>query len=82
MPTSTPPTSTSAGAATCATARSCPTPRWTSCARFDAILLGAVGTPEVPPGVIERGLLLKMRFALDLYINQRPFVGARRTSSS
>ncbi|MGE3687917.1 MAG: 3-isopropylmalate dehydrogenase [Acidimicrobiia bacterium] len=42
---------------------------------FDAILLGAVGTPEVPPGVIERGLLLKMRFELDLYINQRPFVG-------
>jgi 3-isopropylmalate dehydrogenase len=40
---------------------------------FDAILLGAVGTPEVPPGVIERGLLLKMRFALDLYVNQRPF---------
>jgi 3-isopropylmalate dehydrogenase len=42
---------------------------------FDAILLGAVGTPEVPPGVIERGLLLTLRFALDLYINQRPFVG-------
>ncbi|HSM67041.1 MAG TPA: 3-isopropylmalate dehydrogenase [Ilumatobacteraceae bacterium] len=42
---------------------------------FDCILLGAVGTPEVPPGVIERGLLLKMRFELDLYINQRPFVG-------
>ncbi len=42
---------------------------------FDAILLGAVGTPEVPPGVIERGLLLKMRFDLDLYVNQRPFVG-------
>jgi len=41
---------------------------------FDAILLGAVGTPGVPPGVIERGLLLKMRFALDQYINQRPFV--------
>ena len=41
---------------------------------FDAILLGAVGTPEVPPGVIERGLLLKMRFALDLYVNLRPFV--------
>ncbi|MEX2628160.1 MAG: isocitrate/isopropylmalate family dehydrogenase, partial [Ilumatobacteraceae bacterium] len=34
--------------------------------QFDAILLGAVGTPEVPPGVIERGLLLKMRFELDL----------------
>jgi 3-isopropylmalate dehydrogenase len=41
---------------------------------LDAIFLGAVGTPEVPPGVIERGLLLKMRFELDLYINQRPFV--------
>ena len=42
---------------------------------FDAILLGAVGTPGVAPGVIERGLLLKMRFELDLYINQRPFQG-------
>ncbi len=42
---------------------------------FDAILLGAVGSPGVPPGVIERGLLLKMRFELDLYINQRPFNG-------
>ncbi|MCU1390473.1 MAG: leuB, partial [Ilumatobacteraceae bacterium] len=44
-------------------------------ATYDAILLGAVGTPDVPPGIIERGLLLKMRFSLDLYINQRPFVG-------
>ena len=43
--------------------------------KYDAILLGAVGTPEVPPGVIERGLLLKMRFELDLYVNQRPFAG-------
>ena len=43
---------------------------------YDAILLGAVGTPDVPPGVIERGLLLKMRFELDLYVNQRPFIGA------
>ena len=40
---------------------------------YDAILLGAVGTPEVPPGVIERGLLLKARFELDLYVNLRPF---------
>jgi 3-isopropylmalate dehydrogenase len=40
---------------------------------LDALLLGAVGGPEVPPGVIERGLLLKMRFDLDLYVNQRPF---------
>jgi len=43
--------------------------------RFDAILLGAVGTPDVPPGVIERGLLLRLRFELDLYVNHRPFVG-------
>ena len=41
---------------------------------LDALLLGAVGTPGVPPGLIERGLLLKMRFELDLYINQRPFL--------
>ncbi|MBK9179179.1 MAG: 3-isopropylmalate dehydrogenase [Acidimicrobiales bacterium] len=41
---------------------------------FDAIFLGAVGTPEVPPGVLERGLLLKMRFELDLYVNLRPFL--------
>jgi 3-isopropylmalate dehydrogenase len=40
---------------------------------FDAILLGAVGSPDVPPGVLERGLLLRMRFELDLYINLRPF---------
>ena len=43
--------------------------------RLDALYVGAVGTPDVPPGVIERGLLLKMRFDLDLYINRRPFVG-------
>ena len=41
--------------------------------KYEAILLGAVGTPEVAPGVIERGLLLKMRFELDQYINLRPF---------
>ena len=41
---------------------------------YDAILLGAIGTPDVPPGVLERGLLLKMRFELDLYVNQRPFL--------
>jgi 3-isopropylmalate dehydrogenase len=40
---------------------------------LNALLVGAVGTPDVPPGLIERGLLLKMRFDLDLYINQRPF---------
>ena len=42
--------------------------------RLDALYLGAVGTPDVPPGIIERGLLLKMRFELDLYINLRPFI--------
>src|SRR4051812_16078319 len=41
---------------------------------LDAIMLGAVGTPGVPPGVIERGLLLEMRFRLDLFINLRPFL--------
>ena len=41
---------------------------------LDALYLGAVGTPAVPPGLIERGLLLKMRFELDLYINLRPFL--------
>ncbi len=38
----------------------------------DAILLGAVGTPGVPPGVLERGLLLRIRFAFDQYVNLRP----------
>jgi 3-isopropylmalate dehydrogenase len=45
---------------------------------LDALLVGAVGTPGVPPGVIERGLLLKMRFELDLYINLRPFLFPER----
>src|SRR5207248_1891487 len=40
--------------------------------------LGAVGTPEVPPGVLERGLLLRMRFELDLFVNLRPFTDAAR----
>lgn len=38
----------------------------------DAILLGAVGDPSVPPGVLERGLLLKLRFRLDHHVNLRP----------
>ena len=41
-------------------------------AEHDAILLGAVGTPAVPPGVLERGLLLRLRFDFDLYVNLRP----------
>jgi 3-isopropylmalate dehydrogenase len=38
----------------------------------DAILLGAIGDPSVPPGVLERGLLLKLRFEFDQYVNLRP----------
>lgn len=41
-------------------------------AKSDVILLGAVGDPTVPSGVLERGLLLKIRFAFDHYINLRP----------
>jgi 3-isopropylmalate dehydrogenase len=40
----------------------------------DAIFLGAIGHPDAEPGVLERGILLKLRFALDLYINLRPVV--------
>ncbi|MCH9718331.1 MAG: 3-isopropylmalate dehydrogenase [Actinomycetia bacterium] len=39
---------------------------------LDAILLGAVGDPSVPPGVLERGLLLRLRFELDHHVNLRP----------
>ena len=39
---------------------------------FDAILLGAVGHPDVQPGILEKGLLLRLRFAMDQYINLRP----------
>jgi len=40
--------------------------------KFDAILLGAIGHPDVPPGILEKGILLKLRFELDQYINLRP----------
>ena len=46
----------------------------------DVILLGAIGDPSVPSGVLERGLLLRLRFALDHYVNLRPgklFPGVR-----
>lgn len=49
---------------------------------YDAILLGAVGDPErVAPGVLERGLLLKLRFALDHFVNLRPAKLYPNTSS-
>ena len=41
-------------------------------ASYDAIYLGAVGHPKVAPGILEKGLLLKLRFALDQYVNLRP----------
>jgi len=40
--------------------------------KFDAIFLGAIGHPEVKPGILEKGILLKLRFDLDQYINLRP----------
>jgi 3-isopropylmalate dehydrogenase len=45
--------------------------------KLDAVLLGAVGAaPGVGAGVVERGILLRLRFELDLYVNLRPFVAA------
>lgn len=41
---------------------------------LDAIYLGALGDPRIPPGIIERGVLLRLRFELDLYVNLRPIV--------
>ncbi len=40
--------------------------------KFDATLLGAIGHPKVKPGILEKGILLKLRFELDQYINLRP----------
>ncbi len=41
---------------------------------YDAILLGAIGHPDVKPGILEKGLLLELRFQLDQYINLRPVI--------
>src|SRR4030042_612262 len=40
--------------------------------KHDAIYLGAIGHPDVQPGILEKGILLKLRFELDQYINLRP----------
>ena len=49
----------------------------------DAILMGAMGHPDVPPGVLERGIILRLRFGLDLYVNVRPFqAGPSRTTTA
>jgi 3-isopropylmalate dehydrogenase len=42
--------------------------------QFDAIYLGAIGHPEVAPGILEKGILLRARFELDQYINLRPVI--------
>lgn len=40
--------------------------------QFDAVYLGAIGHPDVKPGILEKGILLRLRFELDQYINLRP----------
>ena len=58
--------------ATTRRARCCPTRCVDELRGHDAILLGAIGDPSVPSGVLERGLLLRMRFELDHHVNLRP----------
>jgi 3-isopropylmalate dehydrogenase len=63
-----------------ATGETLPDPVLEELRAHDAILLGAVGDPGVPSGVLERGLLLKLRFAFDHHVNLRPaklFPGVR-----
>ncbi|MFD7918677.1 3-isopropylmalate dehydrogenase [Streptomyces sp. NPDC059740] len=55
-----------------ATGETLPDEEMESLKGHDAILLGAIGDPSVPSGVLERGLLLKLRFAFDHYVNLRP----------
>lgn len=47
---------------------------WNELIQSDVVMLGAVGDPSVPPGILEREVLLKIRFELDLYINLRPCI--------
>jgi len=42
--------------------------------KYDAIFLGAIGHPDVKPGILEKGLLLELRFGLDQYVNLRPVI--------
>ena len=50
--------------------------------QHDALLLGAIGHPDVKPGILEKGILLKMRFELDQYINLRPVKTLPRSNIS
>jgi len=54
------------------TGETLPDPVLSELRQHDAILLGAIGDPAVPSGVLERGLLLRLRFELDHYVNLRP----------
>lgn len=60
------------GAHYLATGETLPADAQEQLARHDAVLLGAIGHPDVKPGVLEKGILLKLRFDLDQYINLRP----------
>ena len=42
--------------------------------QYDAIFLGALGDPRMPPGLVERSVILNLRFRLDLYVNLRPII--------
>ncbi len=53
-------------------AKCCRTARWTNCASSRRFILGAVGHPQVKPGILEKGILLRLRFELEQYINLRP----------
>ena len=66
------PISTGAATATSRPAKRSPDDGLDQLRKFDAILLGAVGHPDVAPGILERKLLLDLRFGLDQYINLRP----------
>ncbi|MFI1155333.1 3-isopropylmalate dehydrogenase [Streptomyces sp. ISID311] len=55
-----------------ATGETLPDEELESLKQHDALLLGAIGDPSVPSGVLERGLLLKLRFAFDHFVNLRP----------
>ena len=65
--------------ATCATAPSCPTRPWRSCGASTPSSSAPSARPSATrpsrPGTLERGLLLRLRFELDLYVNLRPFTG-------
>ena len=56
----------------CGRVRYCPI-RWSrNLEAFDGIYLGAIGHPDVTPGTLEKGILLRLRFELDQYVNLRP----------